>query len=89
MSKASDQSRAIIQSMITLAGAALGLVSALAWNDAIKQTMKNLLGEDDSLAGLYTYAILATLIGVFVLIALAKASARVGGEAAISREAEG
>jgi hypothetical protein len=75
--------------LITLAGAALGLVSALAWNDAIKQTMKNLLGEDDSLAGLYTYAILATLIGVFVLIALAKASARVGGEAAISREAEG
>lgn len=89
MSKASDQSRAIIQSMITLAGAALGLVSALAWNDAIKQTMKTLLGEDDSLAGLYTYAILATLIGVFVLIALAKAAARVGGEAAISREAEG
>ena len=89
MAKSIEQSRAIIQSMITLAGAALGLVSALAWNDAIKQTMKNVLGEDDSLAGLYTYAVLATLIGVFVLIALAKAAARVGGEAAISREAEG
>jgi hypothetical protein len=89
MAKSIEQSRAIIQSMITLAGAALGLVSALAWNDAIKQTMKTLLGEDDSLAGLYTYAILATLIGVFVLIALAKAAAKVGGEAAISREAEG
>ena len=75
--------------MITLAGAALGLVSALAWNDAIKQTMKQLLGEDDSLAGLYTYAILATLIGVFVLLALGKAAAKVGGEAVISREAEG
>ena len=89
MSKSAAQTRAIIQSMITLAGAALGLVSALAWNDAIKSTMKTLLGEDDSLVGLYTYAILATLIGVFVLIALAKAAARVGGEAAISREAEG
>ena len=89
MARPIEQTRAIIQSMITLAGAALGLVSALAWNDAIKQTMKTVLGEDDGLAGLYTYAILATLIGVFVLLALGKAAARVGGEAAISREAEG
>ena len=89
MAKSIEQSRAAIQSMITLAGAALGLVSALAWNDAIKATMKQLLGEDDGLAGLYAYAILATLIGVFVLLALGKAAAKVGGEAAISREAEG
>jgi hypothetical protein len=89
MPKSVEQSRAILQSMITLAGAALGLVCALAWNDAIKSTMKQVLGEDDSLAGLYTYAVLATLIAVFVLIALAKAASRVGGEAAIAREAEG
>ena len=89
MAKSVEQSRAIIQSMITLAGAALGLVCALAWNDAIKTGMKHMLGEDDSLAGLFTYAILATLVAVFVLIALAKAAARVGGEAAIDREAEG
>ena len=89
MAKSIEQTRAIIQSMITLAGAALGLVCALAWNDAIKTTMKSFLGEDDSLAGLYTYAILATLIAVFALIALAKAAAKVGGEAAVSREAEG
>lgn len=89
MSKSIAQTKAIIQSMITLAGAALGLVCALAWNDAIKQSMKALLGEDEGLAGLFTYAILATLIAVFVLIALAKAAAKVGGEAAVSREAEG
>lgn len=89
MSRSIQQSKAIIQSMITLAGAALGLVCALAWNEAIKSTMKQVLGEDDSLAGLYTYAVLATLLAVFVLIALAKASAKVGGEAAIAREAEG
>ena len=89
MAKSVEQARAIFQSMITLAGAALGLVCALAWNDAIKQTMRSILGEDDSLAGLYTYAILATLLAVFVLIALAKAAAKVGGEATISREAEG
>jgi len=89
MSKSAAQTRATVQSMITLASAALGLVAALAWNDAIKSAMKAVLGEDDSLAGLFTYAVLATLIAVFVLLALAKAAAKVGGEAAISREAEG
>ena len=89
MSKSAPQTRATIQSMITLASAALGLVCALAWNDAIKTAMKALLGEDDSLAGLFTYAILATVVAVVVLLALAKASAKVGGEASISREAEG
>ena len=89
MSKSIQQSKAAIQSMITLASAALGLVCALAWNDAIKSAMKTVLGEDDSLAGLFTYAILATLIAVVVLLALAKASAKVGGEASVTREAEG
>jgi hypothetical protein len=89
MAKSIEQTRATIQSMITLAGAALGLVCALAWNDAIKESMKTLLGEDDSLVGLYTYAILATLVAVVVLLVLARASANVGGEAAVSREAEG
>ena len=86
---AANQTRSMIQSMITLASAALGLVCALAWNDAIKTTMKEVLGEDDSIAGLYTYAILATVLAVVVLLVLARASARIGGEAAIEREADG
>ena len=89
MSKSAAQARSTIQSMITLASAALGLVCALAWNDAIKSAMKAVLGEDDSLAGLFTYAILATIVAVIVLLTLARASARIGGDAAISREAEG
>jgi len=75
--------------MITLAAASLGLVAALAWNEAIKALIKTVLGEDDSLAGLFTYAILATAIAIVVLLALGRAAARVGGEAAINREAEG
>ncbi|MGB7070909.1 MAG: DUF5654 family protein [Pyrinomonadaceae bacterium] len=89
MSKSVEQSKAIIQSMITLAAAALGLVCALAWNDAIKSAMKSILGEDDSLTGLFIYAALATIVAVFVLIALARTAAKIGGEAAVSREAEG
>ena len=89
MAKSVEQTKAIVQSMITLSSAALGLVAALAWNEAIKAMMKSVLGEDDSIAGLFTYAILATAIAVIVLIVLARTAARIGGDAAISREAEG
>ena len=80
--------RAFIQTMIALASASLGLVAALAWNEAIKATLEH-LGLGDSLAGLYTYAIIATVIAVLVLIWLGKLASRVGGEAAFQREAEG
>ena len=79
----------ILQSMITLASASLGLVAALAWNDAIKATIKNIFETDDGLAGLYTYAIIATVIAVFVVLILTRLASRIGGEAAINREAEG
>jgi hypothetical protein len=80
--------RAIVQTMIALASASLGLVAALAWNEAIKATLA-LLGIGDSLAALYTYAILATVLAVVVLWLLGQLAAKVGGEAAFQREAEG
>lgn len=80
--------RAFIQTMIALASASLGLVAALAWNEAIKATLA-LLGLGDNLAGLYTYAILATVIAVVVLSWLGRIASRIGGQAAFEREAEG
>jgi len=68
--------------MITLASAALGIVAALEWNEAIQATIKQIMGPDGSLVGLYVYAILATSLAVVVLVALGRAAARVGGEAA-------
>jgi len=84
-----NRTRVIVQTMITLASASLGLVAALAWNEAIKALIKRILGEDDSLAGLFIYAVIATFIAVVVLLILARAASRVGGDAVISREAEG
>jgi hypothetical protein len=84
-----NKTRVLVQTMITLASASLGLVAALAWNEAIKALIKKLLGDDDSLVALFTYAIIATLIAVVVLLVLARAAARIGGDAAINREAEG
>ena len=80
--------RAFIQTMIALASASLGLVAALAWNEAIKAALA-LLGLGDSLAGKFIYAILATILAIAVLAWLGKLSAKIGGDAAFTREAEG
>jgi hypothetical protein len=81
--------RIFVQTIVTLASASLGLVAALAWNEAIKATLIEVLGEGNDLVGLYTYAVLATIIAVVVVVVLGAIAARIGGEAAISREAEG
>ncbi len=81
--------RIFLQTMITLASASLGLIAALAWNEAIKATIVLVFGERGGLIGLYLYAILATVIAVVVLITLARAATRIGGESVINREAEG
>jgi hypothetical protein len=78
----------MIQTMISLASASLGLVAALAWNEAIKALLAE-LNLGDSLGSLFAYAIIATVFAVVVLIYLAKLASRIGGEAAFEREAEG
>lgn len=80
--------KAFVQTMIALASASLGLVAALAWNEAIEATLA-LLGLGDSLAGLYSYAMVATVIAIVVLSWLGRLAARIGGEASFTREAEG
>lgn len=84
-----NTAKSIVQTMITLASASLGFVAALAWNEAIKATIKAVFGTDDSLAGLYTYAIIATILAVVVLIWLSRLAAKIGGEASIKREVDG
>ena len=46
--------RVFLQTVITLASASLGLVAALAWNEAIRTTIQKIVGADDSLVGRYT-----------------------------------
>jgi hypothetical protein len=78
----------MIQTMIALASASLGLVAALAWNEAIKATLA-LFGMGEDLAGLYSYAVVATVLAIIVLAVLGRIASRIGGDAAFEREAEG
>ena len=56
---------------------ALGLVAALAWNEAIQQLFTQLLGEaGGALAAKFVYAALVTLIVIFATIAVSRAAER-------------
>jgi Family of unknown function (DUF5654) len=81
--------RSLVQTMITLASASLGFVSALAWNDAIKATFKKLLPDGESLSALYTYASAATILAICVVGTLSWLAAKIGGDALIDREVDG
>jgi hypothetical protein len=80
--------RSLLQTMITLASASLGLVAALAWNDAIKATFKKFLGEADSLVALYTYATIATIAAIVIVATLSWMASKVGGSAIIDRQVD-
>ncbi|WP_310488490.1 DUF5654 family protein [Chamaesiphon sp. VAR_69_metabat_338] len=81
--------RSLVQTMITLATASLGFVSALAWNDAIKATFKKFLPEGESLSALYIYAAAATILAICVVGTLSWLAAKIGGDALIKREVDG
>ena len=56
---------------------ALGLVAALAWNEAIQQLFTQLLGEaGGALAAKFVYATLTTIVVIFAAIAVSRAAQR-------------
>jgi hypothetical protein len=70
--------------MIGLASAAFGVVAALAWNSAITGWFNYIypLGKDRRahVSALFIYALVVTLIGVVVIVALGRLSARLKAE---------
>ena len=56
---------------------ALGLVAALAWNEAIQQLFTILLGDaGGALAAKFFYAFLVTLVVIFATISVSRAAER-------------
>ena len=56
---------------------ALGLVAALAWNEAIQQLFTQLFGEaGGALAAKFFYAVLVTFLVIFATMAVSRASER-------------
>jgi hypothetical protein len=69
--------REVIETTITLAVTAFGLVAALAWNTAIQGLFEAIFGEAGSVAAQFFYAIVVTVVVVFATIRLARLKERV------------
>ncbi len=65
---------AVIERVKELMTAAFSLVAALAWNDAVQALFKTVFGEVGSLYAKFLYAIIVTLITVWVIHRLMKTS---------------
>ena len=70
--------REIVNQILKLATSSFGLVSALAWNEVIKevveQYIKPLVGGNSGVISLLIYALLVTSLAVIVTINLSKIS---------------
>jgi uncharacterized membrane protein YjjP (DUF1212 family) len=79
--KASRYSREFVATVISLLTTALGVVAALAWNTALTEFFKAAIHTNVArVTALFLYAIVITVIGVIVIIALGRLATRIGTE---------
>ena len=72
-----DIKKAVAERTITLILGGLGLVVALAWNDAIQAFFKSVFGDaPNSIVAKFIYALLLTVIITIVSIRLARFTSR-------------
>jgi uncharacterized membrane protein YjjP (DUF1212 family) len=76
----SRYSREFVATVISLLTTALGVVAALAWNTALTALFTAYLGKGARVAALFLYAVVITVIGVFVIISLGRLATRLGTE---------
>jgi len=62
----------IAAQLLTLATSALGLVAALAWNDAVQAVFKEYFPAAGGVVAKFTYAVIITVLIVLVTINLTK-----------------
>jgi uncharacterized membrane protein YjjP (DUF1212 family) len=86
--KTSRFSREVVATMIALASTAFGVVAALAWNAAITAWFNRSFGNEIAgqitpgakVSALFVYAVVATLVGVIVIVLLGRLAARINAE---------
>lgn len=62
----------VVDKFAALITAAFGLVAALAWNGAILAIFKKIFGTTEGIVSMLIYAVIVTLIAVFVTIWIGK-----------------
>jgi hypothetical protein len=62
----------ILEKIADLVTVGLGLVAALAWNDAIQELFKTIFGTQSTLLAKFLYAAIITVIIVYITIKLGR-----------------
>ena len=73
----------LFEQMLTLSTAAFGLVAALAWNEAIKSFVDHYIQPyfpDTAIYYKFFYAVIVTLLGVFITYQLSQVSSKFGNK---------
>src|SRR5947209_6228482 len=77
--RASRFSREFLATMIALVTTAFGVVVALAWNTALSKALAQ-LSKGAQITGLFTYAVIVTIVAVLTVISLGRLATRIGAE---------
>lgn len=67
----------VMEKIVVLITSAFGLVAALAWNDAIKALFTEIFGSAGTIIAMFLYAIVVTIIAVWVTIRISTVSQKV------------
>lgn len=62
----------VLERIITLVIAALGLIAALAWDEALRHVFEKLFGNKETLSGEISYAVVITIIAALISVRLGK-----------------
>ncbi len=68
--------KAVAEQIRTLLTGALGLIAALAWNEAVKDLFARIFGTASGLVAKFGYAIIVTVVVVWLTMRLAKLGAQ-------------
>lgn len=75
---ASEISKMIMETMLTLITTVFAFVAGLAWNEAIQKLIEEFYTAGGAVTGLLIYAIIVTIVAVVVTVLLARIAGKMG-----------
>ena len=78
MIMASEISKMIKETMLTLITTAFAFVAGLAWNEAIQKLIEEFYTAGGAVTGLLIYAVIVTIVAVVVTVLLARIAGKMG-----------
>lgn len=75
---ASEISKMIMETMLTLITTAFAFVVGLAWNEAIQKLIEEFYTAGGAVTGLLIYAVIVTIVAVVVTVLLARIAGKMG-----------